>query len=101
MVKVECCNGQNFFPSSCPIGSASTVYFADGSKVKVYLSSTTTTSDLLDMDLMKEHLTSSAAYVWLVDSLGNGKGGTVRGGQWSRLHVMLLWLVWYRHDSGP
>jgi hypothetical protein len=49
------------------------VYFADGSKVKVSLLPTDTTSDLLDKEEVKEHLTSSTAYVWLVDSLGNGE----------------------------
>ena len=49
-----------------------TVYFADGSKVKLSLKSTETTSDLLDKEEVKEYMTSSTAHVWLVDSLGNG-----------------------------
>lgn len=55
------------------MGSAVLVFFADGSKVKVSLLPTDTTSDLLDKEEVKEHLTSSAANVWLVDSLGNGE----------------------------
>ncbi len=31
-----------------------------------------TTSDLLEKEEVKEHLSSSSAHVWLVDSLGNG-----------------------------
>ena len=58
---------------SCPVGSAVLVSFADGTKVKVSLLPTDTASDLLDKEEVKEHLTSSAANVWLVDSLGNGE----------------------------
>ena len=49
------------------------VFFADGSKIKVHLSPKDTTSDLLEKEEVKTHLTSSAANIWLVDSLGNGK----------------------------
>ena len=58
--------------SSCPIGSALSLYFADGTKVKVSVSPTEMTSDLLEKEEVKNHLSSSAARVWLVDSLGNG-----------------------------
>ena len=49
------------------------VFFEDGSKTKIHMESTDTTSDLLDKDEVKKHLTSSAAHVCLIDSLGNGK----------------------------
>ena len=58
--------------NSCPIGSALSLYFADGTKVKVSLSPNETTSDLLEKEEVKDHLSSSAARVWLIDSLGNG-----------------------------
>ena len=58
--------------NSCPMGSALAIYFADGTKVKLYLSPTDTTSDLLEKEEVKDHLTSSAARVWLIDTLGNG-----------------------------
>lgn len=47
--------------------------FADGSKAKVNLSPAETTSDLLEKDEVKENLTSSASYLWMVDNHGNGK----------------------------
>lgn len=48
------------------------VCFADGSKAKVNLSPAETTSDLLEKDEVKENLTSSASYLWMVDHRGNG-----------------------------
>ena len=52
-----------------------TVHFADGAKVKVTMSPLDTTSDLLEHVLVKDHLTSSAAQLWLVDSEGDGGCG--------------------------
>ncbi len=57
------------------MGGAVALYFADGSKVKTYLSPTDTTSDLLEKEEVKDRLTSSAARVWLIDSVGNGETG--------------------------
>ena len=48
------------------------VSFADGTKVKVNLSPAETTSDLLERDEVKENLTSSTSYLWLVDHQGHG-----------------------------
>jgi len=48
-----------------------TVYFADGSKVKLNLSPSDTTSDLLDHEKVKDKLTSSAAQLWFIDCRGN------------------------------
>ena len=50
-----------------------TVHFADGTKAKVNLSPAETTSDLLEKEEVKENLTSSASYLWMVDNHGNGK----------------------------
>ena len=49
------------------------VFFANGSKVKVTLSTTQTTSDLLEMSEIKEHLNSSTAHIVLVDNVGKGQ----------------------------
>ena len=57
-----------FCLSSIPI----LVYFADGTKAKVNLSPGDTTSDLLENDEVKENLSSSASYLWMVDHRGNG-----------------------------
>ena len=57
------------FPSSISI----VVHFADGTKTKVNLSPAETTSDLLERDEVKENLTSSASYLWMVDHRGNGE----------------------------
>ncbi|XP_064387985.1 uncharacterized protein LOC135336189 isoform X2 [Halichondria panicea] len=46
------------------------VHFANGSKVKVTLSTTETTSDLLEMSEIKEQLSSSSAYIVRVDEVG-------------------------------
>jgi hypothetical protein len=48
------------------------VCFSDGSKAKVNLSPAEMTSDLLEKDEVKENLTSSASYLWMVDHRGNG-----------------------------
>lgn len=49
------------------------MYFADGSKVKLNLSPSDTTSDLLDHERVKDKLTSSAAQLWFIDCRGNGQ----------------------------
>ena len=49
------------------------VCFADGTKAKVNLSPAETTSDLFEKEEVKENLTSSASYLWMVDHHGNGK----------------------------
>ena len=60
------------------------VYFADGSKVKVTLSNSQTTSDLLEMSEIKEQLSSSTAYIVRVDDTGKGGVG-VQEEIWSEL----------------
>jgi len=61
-----------FPPPSGSSGSSVGVFFGDGHKVKVHMDSSDTTSDLLDKEEVKKHLTSSAAHISLIDSLGNG-----------------------------
>ncbi len=53
------------------------VHFANGSKVKVTLSTTETTSDLLEMSEIKEQLSSSSAYIVRVDEVGKGQHSLV------------------------
>ena len=56
----------------CHCSSSVPVYFADGSKVKLNMLPSNTTSDLLDHEKVKDKLTSSAAQLWFIDNRGNG-----------------------------
>ncbi len=64
---IDCC----FFLSSRQVAT-------NGSKVKVTLSTTETTSDLLEMSEIKEQLSSSSAYIVRVDEVGKGEPITVQ-----------------------
>ncbi len=48
------------------------IHFANSSKVKVTVSTTDTTSDLLDKSEIKDHLSSSTVYIVRVDDTGKG-----------------------------